>query len=74
MPEAIDAVISEIDRQHAIHCIDVEHQDEYVVSTLSTFVEGTTDQEAVASNKIVDGSEDDHDVNGIDDKSPEEAS
>ena len=42
LAEAIDAVISEIDRQHAIRSIDVEHQDEYVVSALSTFVvEGT---------------------------------
>jgi hypothetical protein len=41
LAEAIDAVISEIDRQHAIYSIDVEHQDEYVVLTLSTFVEGT---------------------------------
>ena len=73
LAEAIDAVISEIDRQHAIHSIDVEYQDEYVVSTLSTFVDGTTDQEAVAGNKIVDG-EDDHDANGIDDEAPEEAS
>ena len=56
LAEAIDAVISEIDRQHAIHSIDVEYQDEYVVvSTLSTFVDGTTDQEAIAGNKIVDG-------------------
>jgi hypothetical protein len=72
LADAIDAVISEIDRQHAIHSIiDVEHdQDEYVVSTLITFV---ADQEAVVGNKIVHG-ENDHDVNGINDEAPEEAS
>jgi hypothetical protein len=71
LTKAIDAVVSEIDRQHPISSVDVEHQDEYDVSALNTFVKGTTDQEAVAGNKVVDG-EDDHDANGIDDEVPED--
>ena len=74
LAEAMDAVISEIDRQHAIHSIDVEHtRMNMSCPPLAHLSRALTDQEAVAANKIVDG-QDDHDANGIDDEAPEEAS
>lgn len=58
LAHAIDAVVSEIDRQHPIHSIDVENMEEFATSRLSsanTFVEDTTDLEAASGEKIVDG-------------------
>jgi hypothetical protein len=66
LAHAINAVVSEIDRQHPIQSIDVENMDEFAASRLSsvdTFIEDTTDLEAASGEKIVDG-EDDKDLEG----------
>ena len=65
LAHAIDAVVSEIERRHPIHSIEMESQDESVASrfsSLNTLVEDTTDLEAAAGQKIVDGEDLDADV------------
>ena len=69
LAQAIDAVVTEVERQHPIHSIDIELelQDESVASTLNTFVEAATDHEAAAGEKIVDGV-DDRDASVVDEE------